>query len=180
MFTLLSPKNDYVFKQLFTHHIDILIDLINSVLLLPDKKAITHLTVKNPQILPKDIDEKYIILDINASDQMNNHYDIEMHKEGNMQTMYKNPMIHRAIDMLNALSADDKIRMEAERREKALRNKFSELYAAKLEGKEEGMREGKEEGKEETAKKLLSMKVLTVEQIALATDLSVEAVQQLR
>jgi predicted transposase/invertase (TIGR01784 family) len=75
---LLTPKLDYVFKKLFTADQEILIDLLNTVLELPDNRQITAVTVKNPTILPEEITEKYIILDILAVDNRGYHYDIEM------------------------------------------------------------------------------------------------------
>lgn len=78
METLLSPKLDYVFKKLFTLDVDLLIDLVNSVLLLTDNDQIISIDIKNPEILPDHIKEKYIILDIKAYDNQGNHYDIEM------------------------------------------------------------------------------------------------------
>jgi predicted transposase/invertase (TIGR01784 family) len=283
MGNLLSLKNDYVFKQMFTRHQDLLIDLINSVLELQANQAIQEIVVLNPQILPDHIEEKFIILDINATDDAGKHYDIEMqvcqysyypkrslyylvnlyanqlkagenyyllepvigihfidyieyskydrfhfcfefrdktfpglvysedlalhifelpkikqnikckeeklkqyewlhflknaHKEGNMQkAYYKNPMIHRAIDMLEILSNDKQIRMEAEFRERALRNKNSELNAARLEGEETGI----EKGIEKTAMQLILMEVLADEQISEATGLSINRIKKLR
>ncbi|MCP4345963.1 MAG: AAA family ATPase [Desulfobacterales bacterium] len=53
-----------------------------------------------------------------------------------MRTHYKNPAIHKAFNILETLSADDKVRRLAEIREKVLRNEISELAAAKREEKE--------------------------------------------
>ncbi|OQY53215.1 MAG: hypothetical protein B6245_23020 [Desulfobacteraceae bacterium 4572_88] len=57
-------------------------------------------------------------------------------------------------------------------REKALKDEASALYAAR--------RKGEEIGRKRTALNLLSMGVLTPEQIARATDLSVAEVECLR
>ncbi len=78
---LLTPKLDYVFKKLFTADMEILIDLLNTVLELPERRQITSVTIKNPQILPEQITEKYIILDILAIDNRQRHYDIEMQSQ---------------------------------------------------------------------------------------------------
>ncbi len=75
---LLTPKLDFVFKKLFTADTELLIDLLNTVLELPDKRQITAVTVKNPTILAEHITEKYIILDILAVDDRQRQYDIEM------------------------------------------------------------------------------------------------------
>jgi predicted transposase/invertase (TIGR01784 family) len=78
MEALLTPKLDYVFKKLFTLDVDLLIDLINSVLTLIENNQIISIDIKNPEILPDHIKEKYIVLDIKAYDNLGNHYDIEM------------------------------------------------------------------------------------------------------
>jgi predicted transposase/invertase (TIGR01784 family) len=78
MNTLLTPKNDYVFKRLFAGDTEILINLINSVLDLPEYRRIRSVEVKNPNVLPEDISKKFIVLDIRAIDESENEYDIEM------------------------------------------------------------------------------------------------------
>jgi len=78
MKTLLTPKLDYVFKKLFTLDVKLLIDLINSVLMLIKIDQIISIDIQNPEILPDHIKEKYIVLDIKAYDNQGNHYDIEM------------------------------------------------------------------------------------------------------
>jgi predicted transposase/invertase (TIGR01784 family) len=79
MKTLLTPKLDYVFKKLFTLDVDLLIDLINSILIIENENNhIISIDIKNPEILPDHIKEKYIVLDILAYDNQGNHYDIEM------------------------------------------------------------------------------------------------------
>ena len=109
-----------------------------------------------------------------------------------MRTAYKNPAIHRAFDMLETLSADETVRHLARVREDALRNERSELFYAEKKGLEKGRQEGRQEGLEQgirkgeqenalkTAENLLSMGVLTAEQIAQATGLSMKEIQKLR
>ncbi len=75
---LLAPTLDLVFKLIFTKDKELLIDLINSVLQLPEEKRIQTVEVKNPNILPEDIRKKFIILDIRAYDPDNHQYNIEM------------------------------------------------------------------------------------------------------
>jgi len=75
---LLTPKSDLVFKLLFTADKDILVNLINSVLNLPEERLITSAEIKNPGILPDEITKKFIILDIRAADNMGSCYNIEM------------------------------------------------------------------------------------------------------
>ncbi len=48
-----------------------------------------------------------------------------------MRTHYKNPAIHKAFNVLETLSADDKLRRLAGMREKAVKNGISELAVAK-------------------------------------------------
>lgn len=78
---LLTPKLDYVFKRLFAEEPEILLDLVNAVLNFPEPARIQSLEVKNPTILPEQITEKYIILDIRATDRAGRHYDIEMQSQ---------------------------------------------------------------------------------------------------
>lgn len=75
---LLTPKLDLVFKLLFTNDVDILCDLVNAVLDLPEHQHIRSIQVKNPTILPGELAEKLIILDLQAIDEHEHSYDIEM------------------------------------------------------------------------------------------------------
>jgi len=133
------------------------------------------------------------------------HFFNHAHEEDKtMRTAYKNPAIHRAFDMLETLSADETVRHLARVREDALRNERSELFYAEKKGLEKGLEKGIEKGLEKglekgrkeglekgrtegeqkkaikTAKNLLSMDVLTTEQIAQATGLSMKQIQKLR
>ncbi|MCP4105441.1 MAG: Rpn family recombination-promoting nuclease/putative transposase [Desulfobacteraceae bacterium] len=96
--------------------------------------------------------------------------------DNTMRTHYKNPPIHKAFNILETLSADDEVRRLAEIRERALKNEISELAAAKREGKEEG----REEGVRSTAKNLLKMGALTLDQIAEATGLSEKNIAEIQ
>lgn len=75
---LLTPKNDYVFKSLFCRDPEILADLINCVLQPPEQKRIVEVKIKNPGILPEELNKKFIVLDVRAEDRDKNQYDIEM------------------------------------------------------------------------------------------------------
>ncbi len=75
---LLTPKSDFVFKKLFTSDTDLLVNLLNSVLQLPEKRQIRSVEIRNPMILPEDITRKFIILDILATDESDHIYEIEM------------------------------------------------------------------------------------------------------
>ncbi len=289
---LLTPKLDFVFKKLFCYDTGILTDLINSVLELPENRRICSVQIKNPIVLPEEITQKYIILDILATDESENIYEIEMqarqyesypkrslyyaskiyagqldsgeeydklrpvigihfldyeefpdydgfhfcfelrdaryselrltddmaihifelpkfekigktgcpkdamrewlhffnHAHEEDKTMrisyYKNPAIHKAFNVLETLSADDKNRMLAEIREKALRNERSELSAARKKGIEEGIEKGVLKGEadkaQKTAENLLKMNVLSIEQISEATGLSIDEIEEIR
>jgi len=93
-----------------------------------------------------------------------------------MRTAYKNPSIHKAFDVLETLSADEKTRQLARMREDALRNERSELFYAEKRGE----KRGEQKNAVKTAKNLLSMAVLTPDQIAQATGLSIEEIQKLQ
>ena len=117
-----------------------------------------------------------------------------------MRAHYKNPLVHRAFDILETLSADAKVRRLAEMRETALRNERASLAEAREEGRKEGRKEGEEEGikkgekkgkkkgkkegREEqarsTAETLLKMGVLSPEQIAEATGLSQKNISEIQ
>jgi predicted transposase/invertase (TIGR01784 family) len=75
---LLTMKNDFVFKKLLCESTEILIDLLNSVLELSEKRRIRSVQIKNPIILPEEITQKYIVLDILATDEAGYVYNIEM------------------------------------------------------------------------------------------------------
>lgn len=89
-----------------------------------------------------------------------------------MQEKYQNPMVHKAYHALQALSADEKTRELAERRERALKDEVSFLNEAR--------RQGRKEERKDTALRLLKMNLLTVDQIAEATDLDVHEVERLK
>jgi predicted transposase/invertase (TIGR01784 family) len=89
-------------------------------------------------------------------------------EDENMRNLYQSNAVRKAFSALEKLSADQKTRHLAEVREKALKNEVSMLGAAK--------REGRHEKAVETAKKLLNVGVLTSEQIAEVTGLSLEEV----
>ncbi len=75
---LLTPKLDFVFKRLFTEDTSVLTDLLNSVLKHEQGSLIKTVEVKNPTILPDEITQKFIILDILAEDENRKLYDIEV------------------------------------------------------------------------------------------------------
>ncbi|MDX1959784.1 MAG: Rpn family recombination-promoting nuclease/putative transposase [Leptospiraceae bacterium] len=77
----LPLTDNFVFKSLFSHHEDILLDLLNSFPEFQASKKILSLKVLNPE-LPKltDID-KLSVLDIHAEDVSGNKFLIEMQSE---------------------------------------------------------------------------------------------------
>ncbi|MCP4694676.1 MAG: Rpn family recombination-promoting nuclease/putative transposase [Desulfobacterales bacterium] len=76
--SLLSPRLDIVFIKLFTEDTELLINLINSVLELPEDRRILSVEVRTPILLPQAVTKKFNILDIRAEDNSGNQYDIEM------------------------------------------------------------------------------------------------------
>jgi predicted transposase/invertase (TIGR01784 family) len=96
--------------------------------------------------------------------------------ENAMTAQYQNPMINRALDSLRALSADQKTRELAERREKALKDEAMFLNEARRKGLEEGL----ERGRKETALNLLRANLLSADQIAEATGLDIGEVEKLK
>ncbi len=75
---LLSPKNDLVFKLLFGQHPDLLRDALNGFLSETDVTPIGSLTVLNPEVRPEDIHQKFIVLDVHATDANGNVFNVEM------------------------------------------------------------------------------------------------------
>ena len=73
---LLDPKNDYVFKRLFTQAPHLLVSLINAVR--AGQPPIRSLEILNPAIAPEELGGKFIILDLLAQDRRGRFYDIEM------------------------------------------------------------------------------------------------------
>ncbi len=78
MLPLLTPKLDLAFKLLFAQDTEILLDLVNRTPASPEPLHIRHLEVKHPTILPEELTETYIILDILAQDEAQRQYDIDM------------------------------------------------------------------------------------------------------
>ncbi len=58
-----------------------------------------------------------------------------------MRTHYENPLIHKAFSALESLSADEKTRILAQKREESLMNERYELASARKKGKKEGQKE---------------------------------------
>ena len=127
-------------------------------------------------------------------------------KEEVVQIMGENEHIRKAIDELEQVSGDEKLRRIAELREKAIRDEQAAMAYAKehgyndgyeegrkkgleegrKEGRKEGREEGRREGKEgikqnriEIAKKLLK-KDIKLEEIEEITELSIEEIKQIK
>ncbi len=104
--------------------------------------------------------------------------------------------VQQAMNRIRELSADDEARRLAFVRERTLHDEVSFLNEARREGLQEGLQEGRLEGRQEgeeiglqkgqhlkainTARNLLKLGVLTNEQIAQSTGLSVAEVEKLR
>ena len=117
---------------------------------------------------------------------------IKTNNEEEMEMLAKeNPEIEKAYDALQNLSNDEAMRHEAQQREMYLQNEKAineERYEQGIkEGKEQGIKEGMEKGKEQgkkeekigIAKNLLSIN-LPLEQIAVATGLSVDEIKSIK
>ena len=89
---------------------------------------------------------------------------------------HPHPPVQRALEKLRALSADEEARYWAEAREKALNDEVTLLEEAREEGREEG----RDEAHQATALNLLRLGVLTAEQIARVTELTVAEIEALR
>lgn len=147
-----------------------------------------RLKIENPELcLTKDLSIHFIELPRleekkydhkNANDlEKWCHFFNHAIEEGNkkMQEEYNNPTIQKAFRALEYMSQDPETRHQAFVRERALHDEATLLYEAKKQGIEQGI----EQGKTQDALKFLSMGVLTHEQIAFGTGLSVSKVEEL-
>ena len=73
---LLDPKNDAVFKRLFTGAPHLLAELINAVR--EDEPPLSIVEILNPDITPEDLSGKQIVLDVLARDPQGKLYNVEM------------------------------------------------------------------------------------------------------
>ena len=100
---------------------------------------------------------------------------IYMLKHSEVKSDFVSKNIQLASEKLRVMKLSEKEKKAYDRYMDNRSYEASMMWSSKI----EGLDEGRKEAKEETARKLLSMKVLTVEQIALATDLSIENVANL-
>jgi predicted transposase/invertase (TIGR01784 family) len=103
-------------------------------------------------------------------------------KEAAMRTHYTNPMVRRAFTALETLSAEEKNRILAQKREESLMNERYELAAARRKGWKDGRKDGKKEGREEEKKEIAASMLkdgMTAELIAKYTGLSADKIRRL-
>jgi len=95
----------------------------------------------------------------------------------------RNPEIRKAVDILYEMSQNDEVRAEYEAREKAWRDRASQIDAGMKQGmkqgREEGLKQGVERGIEQTARNALA-EGATIEFVSKITGLDVETVAGLR
>ena len=72
-----------------------------------------------------------------------------------MRTHYANPLVRKAFNALESMSADERTRILAQKREESLMNERYELAAARRKGWETGRKEGRENEKKEVAISML-------------------------
>jgi hypothetical protein len=87
---LLDPKNDYVFKRLFTQAPELLVSLINAI---RDREPpIASLEILNPYIDPQTLSGKHIVLDVLAVDVEGRRFNVEMqvqrHRAWSSRSLY--------------------------------------------------------------------------------------------
>ena len=100
-------------------------------------------------------------------------------KEETMRTHYANQKIHKAFNLLETLSADEKVRILAEERAKALTNEISIIGSERRAARREGEIIGQRKKAIETARNLLKIGVLSANQIADATGLEPAEINKL-
>ena len=76
MFTLLDPKNDYLFKRLFAGDPELTVALIND--LRPDLPQVVSVEILNPNIEAAELTGKGVVLDVRARCEDGHQYNIEM------------------------------------------------------------------------------------------------------
>lgn len=122
-YSLLDPKNDFVFKRIFTEHPEALVDLIND--LRPDLPAITEVEILNPSITPAELEGKHIVLDVLAKDIQGNRYKdwitlFEHWKEDVKMAAVTHESVKKVRGYIRELSADEESRRLAFVRERVL------------------------------------------------------------
>jgi predicted transposase/invertase (TIGR01784 family) len=95
------------------------------------------------------------------------------------ETHYKNPEIKHIFDIIekDKVSPQDRAKMFDEYSIEAV--KQEQLQESMEKGRQEGLKEGAEKAKQESARNLLSIGVLTEEQIAQVTGLTVARIKEL-
>ena len=102
---LLDPKNDYVFKRIFTAHPDALVHLIND--LRPDMPKVVEVTILNPEITPEDLSGKNIVMDLLVEDETGRQYNIEMQVRNYNNTWNKRGVYYLAKLLAGQLKAGE-------------------------------------------------------------------------
>ena len=76
----LDPKSDIAFKKLFssTEHANILINFLNTILLLPEGRRITEVHINDPHNHPETKSSKASIVDVRCTDKKGTQYIVEM------------------------------------------------------------------------------------------------------
>jgi predicted transposase/invertase (TIGR01784 family) len=79
MLVNVDPKNDYAFKAVFgsSNHTRVLIHLLNAILG-PHGLRVQSVSILNPLGEIRELDDKKLILDVKASDELGRLYNIEM------------------------------------------------------------------------------------------------------
>ena len=96
-----------------------------------------------------------------------------------VRIMKENKDINKAIDELEQVSGNEKLRRIAELKEKYIRDEQASIAYAQNEGYRQGEAKGKAEEKTEVAKKLLK-KQMPIRDIAEVTGLSLEEIERLK
>jgi predicted transposase/invertase (TIGR01784 family) len=90
----------------------------------------------------------------------------------------KNAGVREAVDTLYEISADERVRAEYEMRQKAWRDRMSQIDGYYHDGLEEGRKEGEQSKTLEIARNLKSLGT-AIDQIARATGLSCDVIAKL-
>lgn len=109
-FEMLDPRNDYVFKRLFADAPELLASLINA--LRPHRPPVEIVRVRNPLILPSDLEGAALALDVLATDARGRSFDVEVRihrrREGleHAAPQLNKPQLVRMLSMQLAAAAE--------------------------------------------------------------------------
>ena len=94
-FEMLDPRNDYVFKRLFADAPELLASLINAIR--PHRPPVEVARVRNPLVLPSDLEASALALDMLATDARGRSFDVEVRMHRRREGLERSaPQLHKS------------------------------------------------------------------------------------